>query len=106
MRAAGSGEGRSIVIGGVRFAKGILPPGWRWSNDVKPITKTDSCQAHHVGYVVSGRIHVVLDGADEEFGPGDLYVIPPGHDAWVVGNETLINLEVVTGEDNWAKPAA
>jgi hypothetical protein len=105
VRPAGSGEGRTVKIGGVTFARVTLPPGWRWSKDVKPITQTDACQAHHVGYMVSGRLHVVLsDGSEEEFGPGDLSDIPPGHDAWVVGDDPVVSVDV-TGSDVWAKPA-
>src|ERR1700676_2273473 len=59
-------------------------PGWRWSQHVKPIAKTDSCQAAHMGYFISGRMKVVMDdGEQAEFGPGDFMVCPPGHDAWI-----------------------
>jgi class 3 adenylate cyclase len=67
-----------------RFA---LSPGWRWSKDVKPIAGTASCQHRHVGYVMSGHLHVVMeDGIEVEVRKGDAYEIPPGHDAWVVGD--------------------
>ena len=57
---------------------------------VKPIAKTESCQAAHMGYYVSGRMKVVMDDGEEiEYGPGDFAVIPPGHDAWIVGGRTL-----------------
>src|SRR5712691_650065 len=95
VRPAGTGEGRIVSLGGLAWGKGTLPPGWRWSKDVKPITKTDSCQAPHLLYVISGRMHVVLnDGSEDEFGPGDLGLIPPGHDAWVVGNQPLVNIDI------------
>jgi quercetin dioxygenase-like cupin family protein len=69
-------------------------PGWRWSNDVKPKVGTDSCQKDHIGYVVEGRLHVTMDdGSEMEAGPGDAYRIAPGHDAWVVGEETFKGLE-------------
>jgi mannose-6-phosphate isomerase-like protein (cupin superfamily) len=75
-------------------ARGTLEPGWKWSESIKPIVGTESCQKHHVGYVVSGRGHVVLDdGTEFEYGSGNAYDIPPGHDAWVVGNEPLVVLE-------------
>jgi len=102
-----AGLGTAHVVGGlgeITMMRVTLQPGWRWSNDVKPIVKTESCQAPHLNYVLSGRIHVVMDdGSEEEFGPGDLAAIPPGHDAWVVGNESLIALDV-TGAGVWAKP--
>ncbi len=102
-----AGLGTAQVVGGlgeITMMRVTLQPGWRWSNDVKPIVKTESCQAPHLNYVLSGRIHVVMDdGSEEEFGPGDLAAIPPGHDAWVVGNESLVALDV-TGAGVWAKP--
>jgi quercetin dioxygenase-like cupin family protein len=82
-----------------------LQPGWKWSKDVKPIAKTDSCQAPHLNYMISGRMHVVMDdGTEEDFGPGDIAVIPPGHDAWVVSDEPVVTLDV-TGSGVWAKPS-
>ena len=78
----------------------VLELGWRWSENVKPIAGTDSCQVLHTGYHVSGRLHVRLDHGTEEFGPGDAYVIPPGHDAWVVGDEPVVSVDMssVTAE--------
>lgn len=79
-------------------------PGWRWSESVKPLVGTESCQNHHIGYVISGRLHTRLDdGTEEEFGPGDVYVIPPGHDGWVVGDESFIGLEWKSAQD-YAEP--
>ena len=69
-------------------------PGWRWSKDVKPVVKTTSCENRHVGYVVTGVLHVVMDdGTELEIHPGDAYEIPPGHDAWVAGDETFNAVE-------------
>jgi quercetin dioxygenase-like cupin family protein len=69
-------------------------PGWRWSQHVKPIAKTDSCQAAHMGYFVSGRMKVVMDDGEEmEYGPGDFAVMPPGHDAWTVGDEACVVID-------------
>ena len=66
----------------------VYQPGWRWSNDVKPIAGTESCQYHHLGLTISGRLRVQMpDGTELEIGPGDVFEIPPGHDAWVVGDE-------------------
>ena len=71
--------------------RGFFEKGWRWSVDVKPLAGTDSCQAAHLAYVVSGRLRVAMDSGEEaEFGPGDLMSCPPGHDAWVVGDETCV----------------
>ncbi len=89
------GEFCAATLGDFKFARGVFQPGWRWSEHVKPIAQTDSCQVHHAGYVISGRVKVVMDdGSETEIGPGDAYVIPPGHDAWVVGDEPLVALEV------------
>ena len=69
-------------------------PGWRWSEHVKPIAGTDSCQAAHVGYFVSGRMKVVMhDGEEADFGPGDFAAMAPGHDAWVVGDEPCVFID-------------
>jgi class 3 adenylate cyclase len=76
----------------------IFQPGWRWSTDVKPIMQTPSCQLHHLGIVLGGRLQVVTDdGAEMRFGPGDAYEIPPGHDAWVEGDETWDVYEFTSG---------
>jgi quercetin dioxygenase-like cupin family protein len=87
----------------VTIGRVTLEPGWSWEKCVKPIVKTDSCQAPHTQYIISGRIKVVMDdGAEEEFGPGDAAVIPPGHNAWVVGNEALVGIDF-TGLKEYAK---
>jgi quercetin dioxygenase-like cupin family protein len=85
------GKAELVTLGGVTVGRGVLEPGWRWSEHVKPIAGTDSCQVTHTGYVISGRLKVVMDdGSEGEAGPGDAYVIPAGHDAWVVGDQTFI----------------
>jgi len=66
-------------------------PGWRWSEHVKPIAKTASCQVAHRGYFISGRMKVVMaDGEEMEYGSGDFAIMAPGHDAWVIGNEPCV----------------
>ena len=83
--------------------RGVFEPGWRWSNNVKPIAGTDSCMAPHAGYVVSGRMRVRMDNGDElEFGQGDLMLCPPGHDAWVLGDEPCVMIDW-TGYGEYAK---
>ncbi len=85
--------------------RAVFEPGWRWSEHVKPIAGTDSCQSAHIGYVVSGRIHVVMDdGEEDDFGPGDFMVVTPGHDAWVVGDEPCVALDW-NGFTDYAKPS-
>jgi class 3 adenylate cyclase/mannose-6-phosphate isomerase-like protein (cupin superfamily) len=69
-------------------------PGWRWSTDLKPVAATDSCQFHHVGVTISGRLRVEMtDGTELEVGPGDVFEFPPGHDAWVVGDEPWVSVD-------------
>lgn len=93
------------TVGGITFGRATLQPGWKWSNDVKPIAKTQSCQMDHTQYHISGKLKVLLDdGTELEFGPGDIGCIPPGHDAWVVGNEPVIILDI-TGMKEFAKPS-
>lgn len=83
-----------VNIDGSAVGRATFQPGWRWSKDVKPIAGTASCQAPHVGYFVSGRMKVVMDdGETLEFGPGDFAVIPPGHDAWVVGDQPCVMVD-------------
>ncbi|HWR50951.1 MAG TPA: cupin domain-containing protein [Bryobacteraceae bacterium] len=99
-------KGRMDVItaGGVTFGRGHFEPGWKWSTCVKPIAKTESCQATHLGYQVSGRMHVVMDdGTEKDIGPGEVCSIPPGHDAWVVGNEPVVIIDIA-GAADYAKP--
>ena len=91
-------------IAGKTVGRATFEPGWKWSESVKPIAKTDSCQAPHTTYHVSGRLRVRMDdGTETEFGPGDVGVVPPGHDAWVVGNEPVVMLDI-TGMTQYAKP--
>ena len=69
-------------------------PGWKWSNDVKPIAGTENCQVGHVGYCLSGRMSVRMeDGTVIELTPGTVFHIPPGHDAWTEGDETCVELD-------------
>jgi Cupin domain len=69
-------------------------PGFRWSECIKPVVGGESCESAHLGYVVSGTLHIAADdGAEADLGPGDAYRIDPGHDAWVLGDEPLVALE-------------
>lgn len=84
--------------------RATFQPGWRWSEHVKPIAKTDSCQAEHSGYFVSGRMKVVMDDGEEmEYGPGDFARMAPGHDAWTVGDEPCVVIDW-QGFTDYAKP--
>jgi hypothetical protein len=83
-----------VDLGSVKAARVTLQPGWRWSECIKPIVKTESCQIHHEGTLLSGQMHVHHDdGTEIDIGPGDAYVIEPGHDAWVTGSEPAVGFE-------------
>ncbi|MEE1759850.1 cupin domain-containing protein [Streptomyces sp. NPDC014892] len=85
------GHLEAVHLTGLDFAVATFEPGWRWSESVAPIAGTESCQVHHNGYVVQGRMHIRMDdGGEGEVGPGDTFVCPPGHDAWVVGDEQCL----------------
>src|SRR5215217_3371508 len=97
-----NGKVEVVNLGEFNASRFVLEPGWQWSENVKPIVGTDSCQVLHTGYQVSGRLHVRMDdGTEEEIGPGEAYVIPPGHDAWVVGDEPVVSVDMsrVTAEE-------
>ncbi len=103
-RPAGKGTVEVVELEGATVMRTTFEPGWRWSESVKPIVGTDSCQVHHVGYVISGRMHVVMDSGEElEFRPGDAVQIPPGHDAWIVGDDPYVGLDFKGGAE-YAKP--
>ena len=83
-----------VKLGGVSAARFRFEPGWRWSECIKPVVGTDSCQVRHVGVVESGQMHVVHDdGTEVDVGPGTAYVIEPGHDAWITGDEPFVGYE-------------
>lgn len=83
-----------VALGDATIARMTLQPGWRWSECIKPVAGTDSCQTAHLGYLVSGQLHVVADdGTEADLVPGAAYRIMPGHDAWVVGEEPVVGLE-------------
>jgi class 3 adenylate cyclase len=83
----------------------VFQPGWRWSRDVAPITGTRTCQHRHVGYTVSGKLGVRMDdGTEIVIAPGEAYEIPPGHDAWVVGDEPWTAVEFTSGRTYAASP--
>lgn len=91
------------LAGGAQVGRITIQPGWKWSEHVGPAVGTDLCMAPHQQYQVSGRLHVVLaDGTEAESGPGDVTSIPPGHDGWVVGDETVVAIDW-QGASVWAK---
>ena len=91
-----------ITVGALTFGQETLEPGWRWSKDVRPLAGTDRCEFHHVGFQVSGRwVCEDRDGTQVEVGPGDIFDTPPGHDAWVIGDEPCVAIDF-QGIADWA----
>lgn len=100
----GKGQIEIVDIAGLQAGRGTYEPGWRWSEHVKPIAGTDSCQATHGGYCVSGEMVVRADdGSELTVSAGDFVVIPPGHDAWTVGDEACVLIDW-QGYADYAKP--
>ncbi len=90
----GKGHADVVKLEGREVGRGTFEPGWRWSENVKPIAQTDSCEVAHFGYVVNGRMKIHMDdGSESELGPGDVVSIPPGHDAEVVGDESCVMID-------------
>ena len=90
-------------VGGEPIGRFVFDPGWKWSTSVKPLVKTDSCQQTHTGYIISGKLRVRMDdGTEAEAGPGEVMYVPPGHDAWTVGNEPCVGIDF-TGAKTYAK---
>lgn len=100
----GQGQLEIISLGGREVGRGIFEPGWRWSENVKPIAQTESCEFPHFGYILSGRMRVRMDdGTEGEIGTGDVFTIAPGHDAEVVGDEPCVTLDVGEDDADYAK---
>jgi hypothetical protein len=86
-----NGEAQILVIGGNEVGRLVFQPGWRWSKDVKPIAQTESCEAPHFQYHVSGQLGIRMDDGTEFVAKaGDVTSLPSGHDAWVVGDESVV----------------
>jgi len=93
-----------VRLEGYTLGRFNFEPGWRWSECVKPVAGTDSCQNSHVGYAVSGEITVRLDdGTEKRIKVGESYTIPSGHDVWVEGDDFFVGLEVMSAEQ-YARP--
>jgi hypothetical protein len=88
------GHAEVVQMHGQTVLRSVFEPGWHWKDDIAPIAGTDTCQTHHFGYMVSGRMVVKMnDGTEIECTPGQLIEIEPGHDAWVVGDETCVFID-------------
>lgn len=92
---AGHGHAEVVNVHGRTVLRSVFEPGWHWKDDVGPIAGTETCQVHHFGYCVQGRMKIMMDdGTEMELAPGDFVDIAPGHDAVVVGDETCVFVDV------------
>ena len=83
-----------VKVGDGEIGRFTFQPGWRWSECIKPVVGTETCQVEHIGYVVSGNLHIQHDdGTTGDITPGTVYRIAPGHDGWVVGDEPAVLVE-------------
>ena len=96
-----------VNLGRAKAARFVAQPGWRWSECIKPVVGGDSCQSRHLGVITAGRLHIVHDdGTEADAAAGEAYVIEPGHDAWVVGDEPVIAFEFEsTTAETYARPS-
>jgi mannose-6-phosphate isomerase-like protein (cupin superfamily) len=94
----------TVILDTVNVTRVTFDIGARWADDLKHHAGTESCQLPHVALVQSGRLKVVMDdGSEEEFGPGDIMMLPPGHDAWTVGEEPCVFVEFSQGNDYYTR---
>lgn len=94
-----------VKIGDVDIGKFTLEPGWRWSKHIKPVVQTDWCEVEHFQYLLSGHLRIMTtDGEESDIAPGEVLFLPPGHDAWVSGDETVVLIDWM-GAVNYAKKA-
>ena len=103
-RNVDKGKVEVLNLGDVQVMRATFQPGWKWSECVKPIVGTESCEVSHLMYTISGQMLVRMnDGSETEVSPGNVTEIPPGHDAWIVGDEPYVGIDFKGGA-NYAKP--
>jgi ketosteroid isomerase-like protein len=101
---AAHGHANVASAGGLTLMRGTFEPGWRWSSDVAPVAGTTSCQTRHLGFVISGRMQVRMDDGDEmTVEAGDLFDLPSGHDAWVLGDEPCVVVDYSSDATRYAR---
>jgi hypothetical protein len=94
VREFSKGRLELMKVGEATVGRAILQPGWRWATSVQPIAKTKSCEAAHFQYHVAGVLRVRMDdGTEFDCKPGDVSLLPSGHDAWVVGDEPVVMVD-------------
>ena len=106
VRTFDKGRVELVKIGGAAIGRVVFQPGWKWSTCVKLLANTKSCEAAHFGYQISGTMRIRMDdGTEKECNGGEVAFVPPGHDAWVVGNEPVVIIDF-QGMADYAKSAA
>jgi mannose-6-phosphate isomerase-like protein (cupin superfamily) len=106
VRTFDKGKLELIKVGGALIGRATLQPGWKWSESVKPIAKTESCEAPHFQYHASGTIRIKMDdGTERDVKAGEVSLVPTGHDAWVLGNEPVVLIDF-QGMADYAKEGA
>lgn len=99
-------HGHAVIAsaGGLTLMRGVFEPGWRWSNDVAPLAGTATCQTRHLGYLQSGRMQIRMDdGTEQTVSAGDLFDLPAGHDAWVIGDEPCVMVDYSSQATRYAR---
>ena len=103
VRTFPKGKLELITIGGTTIGRATFEPGWKWSTSVQPLVRTKSCEAPHFQYHLSGTIRIAMDdGSEFECKAGDVSLLPVGHDAWVVGDEPVVVIDI-SGMETYAK---
>ena len=106
VRTFDKGKLEMVKVNGAMIGRAVFQPGWKWSESVKPIAKTKSCEAPHFQYHVSGTLKIVMDdGTEKECRAGDVSLLPPGHDAWVVGDAPVVVVDFQGMVDYAKKPS-
>lgn len=104
-RTMEKGKVEVLDLNGMQVMRATFQAGWKWSECVKPIAGTNSCEVSHLMYTISGRMAVKMDdGSEIEIGPGDAASIPAGHDAWIIGAEPYVGVDF-QGAADYAKPS-
>lgn len=98
------GKAELVDLGGATIGRFTFQPGWRWSESVKPVAGTDRCESEHLGVALSGSLRVLTDEGEFDVDSGAAYHIPPGHDAWVLGEEDFVGLEFKSAA-SYGKPS-
>lgn len=94
-----------VTLDEMAIGRFVFQPGWRWSKDVKPVAGTNSCQFRHLGFSISGSLEVCMDdGTKLVINAGEAYEIPPGHDAWVVGDTAWDSIEFASAHNYGVPP--